>query len=64
MAQFLKEGPSAGEFEHQEDVFREWISIDSSAPLDSASCWSWRTGIRAATGSTADPRLRAGPRAR
>ena len=56
MAQFPKEQSVSGEFERQEDVFREWISNDSSTPYPavpdryhlyvSLACpWASRTNI-------------------
>ena len=33
MAQFPKEQSSSGEFERQEDAFRDWISNDGSTPF-------------------------------
>src|SRR5882762_1715753 len=37
MAQFPKEQSDSGEFERQEDAFREWISTDRSTPYQAVA---------------------------
>ena len=39
-AQFKKEQSDSGEFQRQEDAFREWISADGSTPYPAVASFT------------------------